>query len=115
MEQKLTDLIKLLIGHDPIFGLTIEIPQGLYYYSQMQENGNEDVLEGKQISIEFVGHDMRDTRYLTITIKESAIINTPFIFAEKRLEIELDYQIARQIVLSLIGNSESYSVNLITK
>lgn len=115
MEQKLTALIKLLIGHDPIFGLTIEIPQGLYYYSQMQENGNEDVLEGKQISIKVVGHDMRDTRYSTIFIKESAVIHTPFIFVEKRLEIELSYQIARQIVLNLISNSEPHSVNLITK
>ena len=123
LAKKIIDKFKeLSLGASDPTHLEIEIPMGLFYYAESETNGNEEYLEGKQIHIKFTGYDDRDTRYLYIKIAENSDID---IFLSKSqnknnsyeiyLNVEMKYQIARDMLLTFIKGSSPHSVNLITK
>jgi hypothetical protein len=124
LERVVADLIKKLkedvIGNGVITGIDIEIPEGLYYYAESKENGNEDQMEDKTIYIRLFGHDERDSRQIIINIKEHyslelSIQNKNIPDEVVSVIVELSYQIARMFIFMFILDSSPYSVNLRTK
>lgn len=95
------------------------IPNGLFYYSDGIENGNEHKLEGKIICITCKGYDLRDDFKLKINIleeyKNKQNLILPKNSKQKVLEVNLSYQKARELLLDLITKGTPYSVNFITK
>lgn len=95
------------------------IPNGLFYYSDGIENGNEHKLEGKIICIICKGYDSRDDFKLKINIHEEYKDNQNLILLndskKKNLEVNLSYQKSRELLLDLITKGKPYSVNFITK
>lgn len=123
MTKKIIDKFKeLSIGATRAIHLEIQVPYGLFYFAENKMNGNEKYLEGKQIYIKFMGDDDRDTRHLYIGIAENDDIdeflskkpdeNNPYII---NLNVAMDYQLARNMLLDFIKICSPHSVNLITK
>ncbi len=52
--------------------LKIEVPNGLFYYVESLNDGNEHQLENKKVTIDFIGDDERDSYVVNIKIKENS-------------------------------------------
>lgn len=120
MKNNILEALQSYTGVRQIISLNGKLPNGLFYYAEGLENGNEDKLENKELKIEFTGEDERESFVLNITINEDANLNEIFFLdveaePQNNIDIKLPYQQARKLLVDMIINGEPYSVNLITK
>jgi len=120
MNNNLLEAFQNYTGVTQVVSIKAVLPQGLFYYAEGLENGNEYNLEDKILKIEFTGEDIREDFVLNITINEDATSDNIYFLniesePQKDIFIKLPYQQARKLLIDMIIFGEPYSVNLITK
>jgi len=114
--QRIMEILNRSIS-DELISLTAVVPKNLFYYSESLDNGCEYKLEDKSILIECTGHDSREDFTLNITIKEICYKEIELNYDKEHslINLNLNYQSARKLLLDLIAQCYPHSVNLITR
>ncbi|MFA6195364.1 MAG: hypothetical protein WC656_01815 [Sulfurimonas sp.] len=123
MKNEILEIIQNYTGTRELNDLKIEIPARLFNLSEGLENGYEHILEDKQVVVNAIGYDDRDRDNYTlfIMIKEDEDTSKELLSKkdkwpiDKEIFLQLSYQKARKLILDMIEEGASHTVNLITK